>query len=143
MSQQDTVTRTTRQHSGAMTWTTTPTNIPARRATPLALTTYTTTTQIQTLTKTNAPTPLTLNPATPSADGDEAAQGSSPLPSPILGDSLHNLLVGHKDRAFLQDGFKYGFRLGYEGDLTFTQGKNALSVNLNLQVVLAKTNSDD
>ena len=70
-----------------------------------------------------------------------AASGTPSL-SPIDWTRLDLLLSTYHDRIFIVEGCRFGFKLGYRGGPSSTEGKNALSVRQNTKEVFKKINAE-
>ena len=64
------------------------------------------------------------------------------IPTPVKVAKLKNMLDKYKDRSFIINGFKYGFRIGYQGDHKPVLATNSKSVNTNPKAAAAKINEE-
>ena len=74
--------------------------------------------------------------AAPARDSQE--EGGNAVPSPIDLSDLIPLLTSYEDKFFVISGFSKGFRLGFKGTFSSTEGSNALSVRLNPEATAVK-----
>ena len=55
------------------------------------------------------------------------------LITPIKASNLEEMLISYEGREYLVEGFKRGFKIGYQGDHSSVRGKNSKSILLNLE----------
>ena len=75
--------------------------------------------------------------ATPQTRGTQG-EGVNAVPSPIDLSELISMLSSYGDKSFIISGFREGFRLGFKGPFSSTQGRNSRSVRLNPEATAIK-----